>query len=135
MSDSHGQNDLVQEVIDKESPIDGLIHCGDMEEAFGKDLSFPMYFVKGNCDSMKEIFSAEELHMTKREPEIYEYALNKLNAQPKDTIVFEDSMYAIETARSLGIRCIGIENDWNRRDFMKNHVETIHDFTELHSFL
>ena len=86
-------------------------------------------------DSMKEIFSAEELHMTKREPEIYEYALNKLNAQPKDTIVFEDSMYAIETARSLGIRCIGIENDWNRRDFMKNHVETIHDFTELHSFL
>lgn len=53
MSDSHGQNDLVQEVIDKESPIDGLIHCGDMEEAFGKDLSFPMYFVKGNCDSRR----------------------------------------------------------------------------------
>ena len=84
---------------------------------------------------LTEIFSAEDLHMTKREPEIYRYALDKLHASPKDTLVFEDSMYAIETARSLGIRCIGIENDWNRRDFMRNHVETIHDFTELHSFL
>lgn len=82
-------------------------------------------------DYMTRIFSGEELHMTKRETSFYEYALKELNTTPQDTIVFEDSMYAIKTARSMGIRCIGMENKWNKEDFIKNNVETIHDFTEL----
>lgn len=91
----------------------------------------------GILSYMKEIFSAEALHMTKREPEIYLYALQHMEADPSSTVVFEDSMYAIKTASSLGIHCIGLLNDWNCADFKANRIQTIRDFREIHinSFL
>ena len=39
--------------------------------------------------------------------------------------------YAINTARSLNIECIGLVNPNNQKVFEKNHVKTIVDFTEL----
>lgn len=80
---------------------------------------------------IQTIYSAESLHMSKQKPEIYEYVLNELNMQACDVIVFEDSLYAIETAQSLGIRCIGLENNSNREIFKSNKIEMIIDFTYL----
>ena len=85
----------------------------------------------GMLEYMENVYSADELKMSKREVDIYEYVLKDLNTSAESAIVFEDSMYAINTARSLNIECIGLVNPNNQKVFEKNHVKTIVDFTEL----
>ena len=72
-----------------------------------------------------------EVLKIKREVDIYEYVLKDLNTTAESAIVFEDSMYAINTARSLNIECIGLVTPNNQKVFEENHVKTIVDFTEL----
>ena len=54
ISDTHGTNEVIDQVIERESPFDYLIHCGDAEANLKKysDLSNPYEFfaVRGNCD-------------------------------------------------------------------------------------
>ena len=64
----------------------------------------------GMLEYMENVYSADELKMSKREVDIYEYVLKDLNTTAESAIVFEDSMYAINTARSLNIECIGLVN-------------------------
>lgn len=85
----------------------------------------------GMLEYMENVYSADELKMSKREVDIYEYVLKDLNTTAESAIVFEDSMYAINTARSLNIECIGLVNPNNQKVFEKNHVKKIVDFTEL----
>ena len=48
MSDSHGHNDYVQDVIDMEPKADRYLHCGDL---CSDTRNFPdVVFVLGNCD-------------------------------------------------------------------------------------
>lgn len=60
MSDSHGNNGIVREVLEMEKP-DMLIHCGDVErdwseieKAAGSPRT-PVIFAVGNCDNSWEI--------------------------------------------------------------------------------
>ena len=62
ISDTHGQDKPVRDVIERESPFDILVHCGDFEHDLGDVLagvsgkqSYAYFPVKGNCD----IFSRE----------------------------------------------------------------------------
>ncbi len=54
VSDSHGWDQPVFNVIEKEKPIDALIHCGDREsDVLGEveeKYAIPVYGVQGNCD-------------------------------------------------------------------------------------
>ena len=48
MSDSHGHNELVKEVIKREPDADYYLHCGDL---CSDERNFPdVLFVEGNCD-------------------------------------------------------------------------------------
>ena len=79
----------------------------------------------GMLEYMENVYSADELKMSKREVDIYEYVLKDLNTSAENAIVFEDSMYAINTARSLNIECIGLVNPNNQKVFEENHVNRI----------
>ena len=54
VSDSHGRNQYLKAVIEKEKPFDMLIHCGDVEgnlySIVGTDPGFDVHVVRGNCD-------------------------------------------------------------------------------------
>ncbi len=80
---------------------------------------------------IKHIYAAQDLRMSKKEPEIYQLALRDLDVRPKDVVVFEDSMYAIQTATRVGIPCIGLHTDDNKHIFDEYMVPSIRDFTEL----
>lgn len=41
-------------------------------------------------------------------PEIYERAMRRLRSTKKDTVVFEDALHAIQTAKSAGFRVCGV---------------------------
>ena len=52
----------------------------------------------------------------KSKPDIFFGALEYFGVKPEETLFFEDSLYSIELARSLGIRVIGVEDGLNRFD-------------------
>jgi len=41
-------------------------------------------------------------------PEIFEQAMARMGGSKADTVIFEDSFYAVRTAAAAGFRCIGI---------------------------
>lgn len=58
VSDSHGRDANVRKAIEKESPIDALIHLGDSlstEERMQKLAGCPVYMVAGNCDYFTDL--------------------------------------------------------------------------------
>lgn len=53
LSDTHGYNDTMYEVIDRETPFDMLIHCGDLEGAYDElrtKVNCTLHVVAGNND-------------------------------------------------------------------------------------
>ena len=57
VSDSHGYNDTMIDVIKKVSPLDGLFHCGDLQMSSYElhDIAnCPTWCVKGNNDYFEE---------------------------------------------------------------------------------
>ena len=53
VSDTHGHDSNFYDVLDLEEPLDGIIHCGDLEGSEGKfalAANCPVYFIAGNND-------------------------------------------------------------------------------------
>lgn len=53
VSDNHGKEDNFYDILDREAPLSGIIHCGDFEGTEGKfaiAADCPVYFVAGNND-------------------------------------------------------------------------------------
>ena len=59
-----------------------------------------MYFEK--------IFTNSEVGASKHSPEIYNAAAAFLGTKPSETLVFEDSLYALKTAKNAGFNTIGV---------------------------
>ncbi len=57
---------------------------------------------------LKEIFTTGETGVSKHEPDIYYLAAASLGAPPEETLVFEDSLYALKTAAAAGFRSVGV---------------------------
>jgi HAD superfamily hydrolase (TIGR01509 family) len=54
------------------------------------------------------ITSAEAGEGKNTSPEIYERAMRRLRSNKKDTVVFEDALHAIQTAKGAGFRVCGV---------------------------
>ena len=54
------------------------------------------------------VLSCAELGKGKDEPDIYELALSTLGTPREETCVFEDSLVALKTAKSIGLLTVGI---------------------------
>ena len=55
------------------------------------------------------IVTAREAGQSKREgPEVYERALRRLQSTKKDTVVFEDALHALRTAKAAGFRTAAV---------------------------
>lgn len=62
----------------------------------------------GLYDYLQQIYTTGEVGVSKHEPVIYQLAANSLGAKPEETLVFEDSLYALKTAKNAGFRAIGV---------------------------
>ena len=63
----------------------------------------------GISQYFRGIITSEEVGVSKSEsPEIYERAMRRLQSNKRDTVVFEDALYAIRTAKAAGFRVAGI---------------------------
>ena len=62
----------------------------------------------GLLQYIPKIFTSAEVGSSKHTPEIYDAAASYMETQRGDTLVFEDSLYALKTAADAGFRAIGV---------------------------
>lgn len=57
---------------------------------------------------ISKIYTTSEVGESKHSPKIYLEAAKFLNTEPCETLVFEDSLYALKTAAAAGFRAVGV---------------------------
>ena len=61
-------------------------------------------------ESFDMIVCAEDVAHTKPSPDLFLKALKRLNADPSEAIVFEDSQHGVKAAIAAGIFCVAVPN-------------------------
>ncbi|MBE6067253.1 MAG: HAD family phosphatase [Clostridium lundense] len=80
------------------------------------------YIVTGDCVSK-----------SKPEPDIFLYAAKKLDADPKECVVIEDSHNGVLAAKKANMKCIGYKNvNSGNQDLSKADI-TIDDFNDINA--
>jgi HAD superfamily hydrolase (TIGR01509 family) len=80
------------------------------------------------------VAAADELNVDKSEPESFLMCCEKIGSNPYETLVFEDSLYAIKAAREAGCMVIGMENPQHAdelSEIRRQSYKTIRDFKNL----
>gem|GEM_PF-171182 len=66
------------------------------------------------------ILSRDDVKRGKPFPDIYSLAVKKLKLKPKNCLAFEDTQYGVESAKSAGLFCFAIPNEYSlKQDFSK----------------
>lgn len=66
------------------------------------------------------IVTFEDYEKRKPDPESYMITAKKLNLNPEDFVVIEDSSVGVEAAKNAGMKCIALPNKYtNKQDFSK----------------
>ncbi|MFA9381366.1 MAG: HAD family hydrolase, partial [Acetanaerobacterium sp.] len=105
----------VATLTDREFVLDALAHYG-MIELF------------------EFVLTVGEVGKSKEEPDIYLECARRLGANPSNTVVFEDSLYAIRTAKRAGFTVYAVRDEVALPD--QNEIKAlcnryIEDFSEL----
>ena len=62
----------------------------------------------GILDDFEDVFTCDEIGAAKTQPDIYLAALDKLQTNKENTWIFEDALYAVETAAAAGFPVVGL---------------------------
>ena len=83
-----------------------------------------------------EIFTCTSVGHGKDEPFIYREALNHLGTEKSATVVFEDALYAIKTAKSDGFVTAAVHDihEKNQNELRSLSDFYLNDFSDLNSF-
>lgn len=71
------------------------------------------------------ICSCKDIGVGKDKPDIYYLAVKELGASIEDCCLFEDSLVAIKTGKSIGLKVVGIYDEYN---FGHSEMKEISDF-------
>ena len=90
----------------------------------------------GISDCFSEIFTCTSIGHSKDEPDIYREALKHLGTPKEDTLVFEDAIYAIRTAKKDGFRVVAIydKSEGNQAEVKSLCDYYITDYTDMPGF-
>lgn len=81
----------------------------------------------------QDILTCSELQTNKREPTIYRRAVQVLGTAPQETAVFEDALYAIQSARRAGLITVAVADASNQAEAVRLRQTAdyfIRDFTD-----
>ncbi len=91
-----GMQELLAELSKNQDSILCVLTTSERDSAINalKRLDMLSYF--------QDIYTSEELNMSKRSGEIYQYVCTKYGIEPADTVVLEDALYAVRAAKEAG---------------------------------
>lgn len=64
-----------------------------------------------------DIFTSEELGLNKRSSQIYQTVCNHYQISPTETVVLEDALYAIQSAKEAGCYVYAVPDDFSASDW------------------
>lgn len=67
-------------------------------------------------DYMQQIFTTTEIQESKHSSLIYDISASALGTKPEETLVFEDSFYALKTAKNAGFKTVGVYDAYGESD-------------------
>lgn len=88
----------------------------------------------GLLDYIKKIYTSSEVGSSKSSPDIYNAASEYLGTKPDETYVFEDSLYALITAKKAGYKTVGVYDELGEHDqdgMKENSYIYVKDLTEF----
>ena len=88
----------------------------------------------GFLDLIDTVLSAEELPAKKRDPELYPQVCAMIGSDLAQTWLFDDSWYALATAQTAGLHCVGVfsANECGTHEKLAAHADAVIDsFEEL----
>lgn len=109
---------MLKEKIHEVQPIEGvlelinMLHKNNFKLAVGS--GSPRYFIEmvldyfGVKNKFQSIVSADDVEQGKPYPDIFLKAAKNLGVEPKESIVIEDSLKGMQSAKAAGIPCIGL---------------------------
>ena len=89
---------------------------------------------KGLFEYFEFLICADDVGVGKTSNKIFTESANRLGASPKETIVFEDALYAIKTAVAAGFEVVGVDEKYQRHNSAEIKKLTkifIRDYHEL----
>lgn len=94
----------------------------------------------GVLSSFGKIFTCGEVGCGKDKPEIFEAALRFLGTKKSETVVFDDALYAIRTAKEAGFPVAAVFDSHERaqnkiRDMADIYLEDLTQLNQLQKFL
>lgn len=87
----------------------------------------------GIFSAFEGIIACDELYTGKNKPEIYEQAMKLLGTRRAETLVFEDALYALQTAKKAGCMTVAV---YDCHEMHQNEMQVqsdlyLKDFTHL----
>ncbi len=79
----------------------------------------------------KVAISGEDVTNGKPNPEIFLKAANKINAEPYECLVIEDSTNGVIAAKAAGMKCVGLKNPSSGNQDLSKADLVIENFNEL----
>lgn len=85
-------------------------------------------------DLFDKVYTDKDFELSKRDPQIYLQVCRDMNEKPQDTVVFEDALYAVESAKLAQCKLVGIydeyyKDDWNK--IVSISDESIYSFEDV----
>ena len=78
------------------------------------------------------IITAADVHLGKPHPQVYQLACERLGVPPTEAVAFDDAPAGVLSARSAGLRCIGVTSNGGSQTLLAAGAETIiNGFTDL----
>ncbi|MDO5519386.1 MAG: HAD family phosphatase [bacterium] len=113
-----------------------------------KGMRVPMCVATGTCRELTEyilnklglsnyfefVLTCPEVGEDKHSPLIFEQALERIGGQKKNTVIFEDSLTAIQSASQAGFRTIGVYDETfieNKEKIAKIAEQYVYSLSEL----
>lgn len=80
----------------------------------------------GIFDLFENIWSCDDLDLKKNDPAIYLAVAEKMGAEPKNILFFDDNLHALEAAKKAGLTLCGVKDDASKEN--EGEIRRISDF-------
>jgi HAD superfamily hydrolase (TIGR01509 family) len=121
--------------------LDFLEHLRKLRIRIALGTSAPTSNVDFTLDTLKlrsyfdVIVDGSMVERGKPDPQVYQLCAMKLGLEPKDCVVFEDSLAGLESGERAGCRIVGVATSHRAIELKIKTDLILHDFTEARSLL
>lgn len=94
----------------------------------------PALTALGMTDYLDDVVSIHDIGLDKRTPELYHVIAGLLKVPERECVVFEDTLFAAESARQAGMRVVGVYDEMSRShwdELRRVASRAVHGFDEL----